>query len=119
MAEFVMKSRKKETDTPDLELEKLEKPTKSESFEFLESKVEEIHSEKIVDALPCLPWQLERLISAACGDVLPQGTVNLTSGLVPDLGRYVLGWGCSYLTGDRTEAERRLWEAHWAWQSVS
>lgn len=68
---------------------------------------------------PRLPWQLERLVSAACGDVLPQGTVKLTSGLVPDLSRYVLGWGCSYLVGDRAEAERRLWEAHRAWKGVN
>ncbi len=66
-----------------------------------------------------LPWQLERLISAACADALPQGTVTLPSGLVPDLNRYVLGWGCSYLVSDRIEAEKRLWEAYRAWQGVN
>lgn len=71
------------------------------------------------DTLPRLPWQLERLISAACADVLPQGTVTLGSGLVPDLGRYVLGLGCTYLTGDGTEAERRIWEVYRAWQGVN
>ena len=71
------------------------------------------------ETAPRLPWQLERLISAACADVLPQNTVTLPSGLVPDLGRYVLGWGCSYLTGDRVEAERRLWEVYRIWQGVN
>ena len=71
------------------------------------------------DTLPRLPWQLERLISAACADVLPKGTVTLSSGLVTDLGRYVLVWGCSYIIGDRTEAARRLWEAYRAWQGVN
>lgn len=70
------------------------------------------------DALPRLPRQLERLVSAACADVLPE-TVMLSSGFVNDLNRYVLGWGCSYLIGDRTEAERRLWEAHRVWQGVN
>lgn len=65
-----------------------------------------------------LPWQLERLVSAACADVLPKDMTKLSSGLVPDLNRYVLGWGCTYLVSDRTEAERRLWEAHRAWQGV-
>lgn len=71
------------------------------------------------DTPPRLSWQLERLISAACADVLPQSTVTLSSGLVPDLNRYVLGWGCSYLTSDRSEAERRLWEAYRSWQGVN
>lgn len=70
------------------------------------------------DALPRLPWQLERLISAACADVLPQGTEMLGSGLVPDLGRYVMAWGCPYLTGDRDEAERRLWQVYCTWKEV-
>jgi hypothetical protein len=67
------------------------------------------------DTLPRLSWQLERLISAACADVLPE-TVMLSSGLVTDLGRYVRAWGCSYLVSDRVEAERRLWEAHRTWK---
>lgn len=69
--------------------------------------------------LPRLPWQLERLISAACADVLPKDTTTLPDGLVPDLNRYVLAWGCSYLVSDRVEAERRLWQVYRAWQGVN
>lgn len=65
-----------------------------------------------------LPWQLERLVSAASSGVLPE-TVMLATGLVTDLNRYVLGWAASYLVGDRAEAERRLWEAHRAWQGAN
>ncbi len=78
--------------------------------------LEVVHS---VGTVPRLPWQLERLVSAACADALPKDTTKLTAGIVPDLNRYVLGWGCSYLVSDRTEAERRLWEAHRAWQGVN
>lgn len=135
MAEFVLKSRKSEMTAPDFALEKLEKPGDSKLFEFFESKVKDIRPEKssetpknstapaleIVtkDAAPRLPWQLKRLISAACADVLPKDTAKLTAGIVPDLNRYVLGWGCAYLVSDRIEAERRLWEAHRAWKGVN
>ncbi len=68
---------------------------------------------------PRLPWQLERLISAACADVLPKDPVMLSSGLVTDLGRYVLAWGCAYLVSDRIEAERRLWQVYRVWQRVN
>ncbi len=57
-----------------------------------------------------LPHELERLIAAA--DHLPKGPVELPSGLVTDLRGYVTAWAMAYLTGDRTEALRRLWEAH-------
>jgi hypothetical protein len=67
------------------------------------------------ETLPRLPWQLERLISAACADVLPE-TVVLPSGLVTDLGRYVRAWGCTYLVSDCQEAERRLWQVYRAWK---
>ncbi len=46
------------------------------------------------DTLPRLPWQLERLLSAASSGVLPE-TVMLSSGLITDLNRYVLGWAAS------------------------
>lgn len=71
------------------------------------------------DAPPRLPWQLERLISAACADVLPKDTTTLPDGLVPDLGRYTLGWAAAYLVSDRVEAERRLWQVYRAWQGVN
>ncbi len=119
MAEFILKSRKNETATPDFELEKLEKPEDNQLFELFESKVVDILPEKNQEVRPRLPWQLERLISAACADALPQSTVALPSGFVTDLNRYVLGWGCSYLVSDRAEAERRLWQAHRAWKGVN
>lgn len=68
--------------------------------------------------LPRLPWQLEALLRAASSDLLPKETVTLPAGLVPDLNRYTLAWGCSYLTGDRNEALRRLWQAHGVWQGA-
>lgn len=119
MAEFVLKSRKNETDTHDFGLEKLEKPDDGQSLEFLELKVDDILPEKTADTIPRLPWQLERLISAAASGVLPDGTVMLASGLVPDLGRYTLGWAAAYLVGDRAEAKRRLWQVYRAWQVVN
>ena len=95
-------------------------PLDAETLVLLKThKAELLRNLTAPDTLPRLPWQLERLISAACADVLPQSTVTLPSGLVPDLGRYVLGWGCSYLTGDRVEAERRLWEVYRIWQGVN
>lgn len=66
------------------------------------------------DTLPRLPWQLERLLSAAGSNVL---TADLPG--VPDVGAYALAWGCAYLTGDRAEAERRLWQVYRAWQGVN
>lgn len=66
------------------------------------------------DTLPRLPWQLERLLSAAASNVL---TVELPG--VPDVPRYALAWGCAYLTGDRSEALSRLWQVYRAWQSTA
>ena len=75
--------------------------------------------EKRRDTVPRLPWELERLASTARADALPQGIVKLSSGLVPDLNRYVSSWVSSYVTSDCTEAERRLWEAHRALQGMN
>ena len=63
------------------------------------------------DTLPRLPWQLERLLSAASSGVLAADLPG-----VPDVPHYTLSWGCSYLVGDRAEALRRLWRVHAAWQ---
>ena len=68
------------------------------------------------DIVPRLPWKLERLVSAAACNQLPQGTIKLPSGLVPDLNRYTLGWAAAYLTGDRQEALSRLWQVRRVWQ---
>ena len=66
------------------------------------------------DTVSRLPWQLERLLSAASSGVL---SADLPG--VPDVPRYTLGWGCSYLVGDRAEATRRLWQVYRAWQGVN
>ncbi len=66
------------------------------------------------DSLPRLPWQLERLVSAASSDNLEAAVPG-----VPDVNRYVMGWACSYLTGDREESLKRLWAVHRAWQGVN
>ncbi len=71
-------------------------------------------AEVLPTTLPQLPWQLERLLSAASSNVL---TVDLPG--VPDAGRYTLAWGCSYLTGDRDESLSRLWAVYRAWQGVN
>lgn len=63
------------------------------------------------DTLPRLPWQLERLLSAASSGVLTAGLPG-----VPDVPDYTLSLGCSYLVGDRDEATRRLWQVYEAWQ---
>ena len=67
------------------------------------------------DTLPRPPWQLERLIRAASSDLLPKDVLMLPSGLVTNPSRYVMAWGCSYLTGDRNEALKRLWQVYKAW----
>lgn len=83
-----MKSRKNEMDTYDLEVEKLEKPDEGQSLEFLEPKAVGIRLAKKPDTLPRLPWELERLLSAAGSNVL---TAELPG--VPDVGALHPGLG--------------------------
>lgn len=61
--------------------------------------------------IPRLPWQLERLLSAASCGVL-----NVSLRGVPDSTRYTLAWSACYLVGDRGEALKRLWEVYALWQ---
>jgi hypothetical protein len=70
-------------------------------------------SAKTIDRLP---WQLERLLSAAENERLPSGTATLEGGLVPDLNRYTLAWGCAYLRGSVSDALPRLWVVWEFWQ---
>lgn len=58
-----------------------------------------------------LPWQLERLVQAASSGVL-----NISLHGVGDVTRYVMAWACSYLTADKDEALKRLWEVYSLWQ---
>ncbi len=62
--------------------------------------------------VPRLPWQLERLVRAASSSQL-QATLKG----VHDPARYTLAWAAAYLTGDREEALRRLWQVYEAWQA--
>lgn len=62
-------------------------------------------------AFPDLPWEIKRLLAAAASDVLQADVPG-----VPDVGRYTLALGASYLTGDREEALRRLWQVYRAWK---
>jgi hypothetical protein len=62
--------------------------------------------------VPRLPWQLERLISAASSGALIASVHG-----VPDPTRYVMAWGCSYLAGDKDESLGRLWEVYQVWQA--
>ncbi len=117
MAEFVRKSRKNKVETSDPEVEKLQKPDGGRSLEFLESKAEGKCLEQVPKTLTELPQELKRLVSAASSGVLPE-MVMLAAGLVTNFTLYVLGWNASYSVGDRAEAERRLWEAHRAWEDT-
>ncbi len=115
MPEFAFKSRKNETANPDFKVEKLEKPDEPQSLELLEPKAAGIRLEKRPDTLPRLPWELERLLSAACLDE-PLGA-DVRGVLDPN--RYALAWGAAYLVGDRDEALGRLWQVYRAWRGVS
>lgn len=70
-------------------------------------------SAKTIDRLP---WELERLLSAAENERLPSGTAMLEGGLIPDLNRYTLAWGCAYLRGSVADALPRLWVVWEFWQ---
>ncbi len=63
------------------------------------------HAEASKDFVERLPWQLERLVSAATNDDL---TIVMRG--VPDINRYVMAWASTYLVGGREEAKRRLWQ---------
>jgi len=56
------------------------------------------------DTIPRLPWQLERLVSAAGGNSL----TGFTFEGVGDINLYVLAWAGAYLAGDSAEALDRL-----------
>lgn len=56
------------------------------------------------DTIPRLPFALERLVSAASGNLL----MGFTFDGVPDINRYVMAWACAYLVGGSKEARDRL-----------
>jgi TubC N-terminal docking domain len=89
---------------PDLELLSLVIQHKSEIVKLLERDT----------MLPRLPWQLERLVEAACSGAL---VVNVHG--VPDTARYVMAWAATYMvSSQRDEPLRRLWEVYQAWQTT-
>ena len=62
--------------------------------------------------VPRLPWQLERLVTAASS-----GALSVSVQGVPDTTRYVQAWACEYLaSSQRDEPLRRLWEVYEQWQ---
>ena len=62
--------------------------------------------------VPRLPWQLERLVSAAC-----DGALHIQVRGIPDPSRYVQSWALTYFTSSqRDEPLRRLWEVYQVWQ---
>lgn len=96
------------------------KPLDAEALALLQNHKPELLKELIApNTLPRLPWQLDRLVQAASSDLLPQRSLTMPEGFVTDLNRYVMAWGCSYLTGDRDEALRRLWRVHSKWQQTN
>ena len=99
-----------------LEPELLE-AVKTYKLEILESLEKGLSLLNKTRTLERLPWELERLVSAASNGVLPSGSFTLESGIVPDLERYVLAWTCAYVLGDTVHAGSRLWEAHRVWKS--
>lgn len=66
-------------------------------------------------SLESLPWQIEQLIRAASSDLLPSSAI-LETGIVSDLNRYVLAWGCAYLLRS-PDALGQLWATYSAWQA--
>ena len=67
-----------------------------------------------VQTLPCLPGPVASMVAAAASDQIKGGAV-LPSGLVTDLGGYVLAWAAAYLTGEPAQALAHLVEARAVW----
>lgn len=68
-------------------------------------------------SVPCLPSPLASMVSAASSGNI-SGGAQLPSGIVVDLGAYVLAWAAAYLTGDQDHALTRLKEARGAWRQA-
>jgi hypothetical protein len=70
----------------------------------------------VPQVLPRLPWELERLVSAAGNSRLPTGTIHAPSGMITNLENYVLSWTAAYVCGATSDASSKLWEAWSCWQ---
>jgi TubC N-terminal docking domain len=87
---------------PDPELLNLIIENKQDIIKALESKT----------MVPRLPWQLERLVTAA-----GSGALHIQFTGVPDPSRYVTAWALTYFTSSqRDEAMKHLWEVYGQWQ---
>jgi hypothetical protein len=99
-----------------------QEPLTRETLELMRAHRDELLTHVVMmSSVPRLPWQLERLISAASNGSLPKReATELEPGqFVMDLNQYVLAWAAAYLTGDREEALAQMWKAHRAWQGVN
>lgn len=72
------------------------------------------HSDQERPSVPRLPAPVASMVAAAASDQIKGGAV-LPSGLVTDLGGYVLAWAAAYLTGDPAQALAHLVEARLVW----
>ena len=70
-------------------------------------------SRNLPGSLERLPFELEALIRAATNENLPK-SVTLETGIIPDLNRYVLTWGCVAHWNAR-DALPRLWAVQRVW----
>jgi len=92
-------------------------PLDAETLALLkENKADLLRDLTAPDSIPRLPWQLERLISAAGSNQLPKDRVTLSNGLIHDMNPYTLAVAAAYLVGDRQAALSRLWELRRVWQ---
>ena len=105
------------TANPELEPELLE-AVRTHKPRFLQilGKPETPSTELTARVLPRLPWELERLVSAAGNATLPDGSIYTPKGIITNLNLYVLAWAAAYLTGATEDARTHLWEAWYAWQ---
>lgn len=100
----------------EFKLEKITSCTHFSFFSFISYLQSTTPLDPKIEAIPRLPWELERLVSAASNSVLPFGTHQLSSGVVPSLEKFVLGWAAAYLCGATTDALNQLWDVWTLWQ---
>lgn len=88
-------------------------PLDAETAALLQTHKAELLRDLIMPgSIPRLPPELAALLRAASLDEpLPADVRG-----VLDLNRYTSNWAVAYLTGDQSEALRRLWQVYEAWQ---
>jgi hypothetical protein len=103
------------TANPELEPELLE-AVRAHKPRFLQLLTKAHAPSTDTRVMPRLPWELERLVSAAGNATLPDGSIYTPKGIITNLNLYVLAWAAAYLTGATEDARTHLWEAWYAWQ---